>query len=213
MVLRTLAVLAALTVVVNGSFFAQQNASATVGNHYAIQKTVDPPAGNAIRTVSTKKGEVLSSACNDRAVDVVIGESQFFNADYIKIKSVESTARGFEIGATVTVKGTYTLNSVDTADLCFNSTTTLKLGEKQKATPIQDSQRIKARKGKHRFSLSKVIADDGNPHLTFYHSKTGKPFGGVYFGDESNVLMKKGWSYDFPKPVDAQESPVLSEPN
>ncbi len=137
-------------------------------------------------------------ARGDKPVDVVIGEAQYFNADHIKIRSVKSSGKGFEIGATVTVKGKYTLNSVEAANLCFYSTTTVKPGEKPRPTPVQDSQRIKARKGKHKFTLSKVIAKDGRPHLTFYHPKTGKPFGGVYFGDKSNVLMKKSWSYDPP---------------
>lgn len=143
-------------------------------------------------------GFLASTAHGDKPIDIVVGESQFFNADYIKIQSVEPSGSGFEIGATVTVKGTYTLNSVDTADLCFYSTTTLKRGEKPKPTPIQAGQRIKARNGKRKFSLSKVITDDGNPHLTFYHPKTGKPSGGVHFGNKSNVLMKKGWSDDVP---------------
>ena len=141
---------------------------------------------------------IAGTAHGDGRVDVIVGESQFFNADHIKIKSVTSSGNGFEIGATVTVKGSYTLNSVETADLCFYSTTTLKPGEKPTPTPVQDSQRTKATKGKQRFTLSKVITEDGSPHLTFYHPKTGKPFGGVYFGDESNVLMKKSWSYDVP---------------
>ncbi|HUG70795.1 MAG TPA: hypothetical protein VMM76_23805 [Pirellulaceae bacterium] len=143
-------------------------------------------------------GFLAGTARGDKPVDVVIGESQFFNADHIKIRSVESSGSGFEIGATITVKGTYTLNSVDTADLWFYSTTTLKPEENRRPTPIQDSQKAKARKGEHEFVLSKVIGDDGHPHLTFYDPKTGKPFGGVYFGDRSNVLMKKGWSYDLP---------------
>ncbi len=120
------------------------------------------------------------------------------NADHIEILSVKSSGNGFEIGATVTVKGVYTLNSVETADLCFYSTTTLKPGEKPTPTPVQDSQRAKAQSGKHIFTLAKVIQKEGSPHLTFYHTKTGKPFGGVYFGDKSNVLMKKSWSYNVP---------------
>jgi len=145
-------------------------------------------------------GFLAGTVRGDKPVDVVIGESQFFNGDHIKISSVESSGSGFEIGATVTVKGTYTLNSVDAADLCFYSTTTLKPGEKPRPTPSRDSQKTKARKGEHEFLLSKVIGDEGHPHLTFYHPKTGKAFGGVYFGDRSNVLMKKGWSYDLPSP-------------
>jgi len=128
-------------------------------------------------------------------VELVVGESQFFNADYIAIQSVTSSGNGFEIGATITVKGVYTLNSVDAAHLGFYSTTSLKPGEKPTSTPVEKSQSTKAYKGKHKFSLSKTIKKQGSPHLTFYHSETGKPFGGVYFGDESNVLMKKSWSY------------------
>jgi len=141
---------------------------------------------------------ITGAAYGDKPVDLIVGESQFFNADHIEILSVKSSGNGFEIGATITVKGVYTLNSVVTAELCFYSTTTLKVGEKPKPTPIQDGQRIKAENGKHIFTLSKVIREDGSPHLTFYHSETGKPFGGVYFGEKSNVLMKKSWSYDVP---------------
>jgi hypothetical protein len=155
---------------------------------------------------------IAGTAFGDQPVDVVIGESQFFNADHIKIESVKSTGRGFEIGAIIAVKGTYTLNSMETADLCFYSTTTSKRGERElkpgyklKPRRTQHPQRIKAQRGTHKFTVSKVITTDGYPHLTFYHPKTGKPFGGVYFGDKSNVLMKKSWSYDVPEPGDARE--------
>lgn len=134
----------------------------------------------------------------ENPLEIVVGEAQFFNADYVEIEFVTSSGEGFEEGATVTVRGEYTLNSLDSADLCFYLTTSLKPGVKPKATPIQTSQRIKAQRGKHRFTLSQVISEPGNPHITFYDPETGKPFGGVYFGDESNVLMKKSWSYDAP---------------
>jgi len=143
-------------------------------------------------------GCITGVAHGDKPVDVIVGESQFFNADHIEILSVKSSGNGFEIGATVTVQGVYTLNSIETANLCFYSTTTLKPGEKPTPTPVQDGQQIKAGNGKHIFTLSKIVRKDGNPHLTFYHPKTGKPFGGVYFGEKTNVLMKKSWSYDVP---------------
>ena len=134
-------------------------------------------------------------------VEIVLGEAQFFNGDYIKINDVISSGDGFEIGATITVSGTYTLNSVDTAKLCFYSTESLEQGEKPTATPVQETQRVKATHGEHVFKLSKIISTDGGPHLTFYHPESGSAFGGVYFGDKSNAWMKKGWSYDAPKPV------------
>ena len=139
----------------------------------------------------------------DKRVDLVVGESQFFNADNITIKSVKSSGNGFEVGATVTVKGVYVLNSVDTAHLGFYTTTSLKQGEKPSPTPVQESQWTTAINGKHKFTLSKTIKRKGNPHLTFYHPETRKPFGGVYFGDKSNVLMKKSWSYNPPQQANA----------
>ena len=134
-------------------------------------------------------------------IQLVLGEAQFFNGDYIKINDVTSSGDGFEIGATVTVSGTYTLNSIDAAKLCFYSTESLKQGEKPSSTPVQETQRMKVTRGEHVFQLSKIISTDGGPHLTFYHPKTGSAFGGVYFGDKTNAWMKKGWSYDAPKPV------------
>ncbi len=148
---------------------------------------------------------VAGSANAHKRVDLVIGESQFFHADYIRIKSVKSSGNGFELGATVTVRGVYTLNSVDSAHLGFYTTTSLKAGEKPTPTAVQESQWTIAKKGKHKFKLSKVVKKDGSPHLTFYHSDTRKPIGGVYFGDKSNVLMKKTWSYNPPEQSDALE--------
>jgi hypothetical protein len=131
-------------------------------------------------------------------VEIVIGDSQYYNEDNVTIDTVESSGSGFSVGAVVTVKGTYTLNSLTEAELGFYSTVSLKDGEKPTPVPVELSQRVEARNGKHSFSLSMVVRDTGNPHLTFYHRKTGKPFGGVYFGDKRNVLMKKGWTYERP---------------
>ena len=151
---------------------------------------------------------ITGAADAERPVDLVIGESQFFNGDMIDILSVTSSGAGFEQGATVTVEGTYKLNTTESALLGFNSTKRLKPGEKPTPTPGQPNQSTTARKGVHVFVLSKVITDDGSPHLTFYHPVTGKPFGGVYFGDESNVMMKKSWSYE---PAPASKAAATSK--
>ncbi len=156
-------------------------------------------SASVFKALVNKFSETESSNDKSEAVPhgnpivVVIGESQFFNGDHVKIESVTSSGNGFEKGATITVSGIYTLNSLKTADLCFYST-----GEKSIPTPELENQRITARNGTHAFALSKVIGEEGNPHLTFYHPESGKPFGGIYFGDKSNVLMKKGWEYNAP---------------
>ncbi len=141
---------------------------------------------------------ITQAAFAANPVEIVIGDSQFYNEDNITIETVESSGNGFSVGAVVTVAGTYTLNSLTEAELGFYSTVSLKKGEKPTPVPVQATQRVEARNGKHAFSLTMVVRDDGNPHLTFYHQQTGKPFGGVYFGDKGNVLIKKRWSYEKP---------------
>ncbi|MCO8123516.1 protein kinase [Stieleria sp. TO1_6] len=121
-------------------------------------------------------------------IEIAIGESQFAEGDQIEIQTVTSSGDGFEVGATVTVKGVYTLESADTADLCFYSTTTLKAGEKPVATPIQPSQRVEAKRGTHKFTLSKVVRKIGRPHITFYDRTTGNGIGGVYFSEIEHVV-------------------------
>ncbi|WP_236623745.1 hypothetical protein [Rhodopirellula baltica] len=147
---------------------------------------------------------IASIATADNPVVFFLGEAQFFNGDYVKIDSVTSTGDAFEVGATITVAGTYTLNSAEHARLCFYTTQSVKPGDKAVASPELKSQRLDAKRGTHPFTLSKVVTGDGGPHLTFYDSDSA--FGGVYFGDESNVWMKKGWSYDAPSSVPAAPS-------
>ncbi|MGB7324232.1 MAG: hypothetical protein WBD31_05135, partial [Rubripirellula sp.] len=114
-------------------------------------------------------------------VDFVLGKSNLKKGDQIEIQSVTTSGIGFEVGATVTVKGTYTLDSEDAANLCFFSTTKQKAGETPTPTPIQPSQQMKAKRGKHAFTLSKVIGRFGSLHVSFYHPTTGNGMGGVYF--------------------------------
>ncbi|EMI54018.1 hypothetical protein RSSM_04545 [Rhodopirellula sallentina SM41] len=144
---------------------------------------------------------IANIATADNPVVFFLGEAQFFNGDYIKIDSVTSTGDAFEVGATITVTGTYTLNSAEHARLCFYTTQRVKPGGKAAASSELKSQRLVAKRGTHPFTLSKIVTGGGGPHLTFYGSSSA--FGGVYFGDESNVWMKKGWSYEPPNSVPA----------
>ncbi|EMI41725.1 hypothetical protein RRSWK_05767 [Rhodopirellula sp. SWK7] len=144
------------------------------------------------------------TAIADNPVAFRVGEAQFFNGDNITIESVTSTGDGFSAGETVTVTGTYTLNSKGEAKLCFYTTRNPKPSDPVSVSTELASQRLTAKRGTHAFKLSKVAAGDGGPHITFYGPESA--FGGVYFGDESNVWMKKGWSYDAPDSVPAKPS-------
>ncbi|PHQ35865.1 hypothetical protein CEE69_07770 [Rhodopirellula bahusiensis] len=152
--------------------------------------------------LSTLSILTTNAAMADNPVAFRIGEAQFFNGDNVTIESVTSSGDGFEAGATITVTGTYTLNSTDEARLCFYTTRNPKPNDPAEISTELDSQRMKVKRGTNAFKLSKVAAGDGGPHITFYGPESA--FGGVYFGDESNVWMKKGWSYDAPKSVPAR---------
>ena len=151
--------------------------------------------------LSTLSVLAVDTATADKPVAFRVGEAQFFNGDNVTIESVTSTGDGFKAGATITVTGTYTLNSTDEARLCFYTTRDPKPSDPAAISTELASQRLKVKRGTNAFKLSKVATGDGGPHITFYGPESA--FGGVYFGDESNVWMKKGWSYDAPKSVPA----------
>lgn len=122
-----------------------------------------------------------------KEVQFILGESRFVTGDHIEIQSVTSTGKGLEVGAKVTVKGSYTLKSIETADLGFYSTVTLEPGDQFVPIPIQSSQTMHAKKGTHPFTLSTLITTVGSTHLSFYQSKTGEGLGGVYFSAKHNL--------------------------
>lgn len=145
-----------------------------------------------VKIVQSTDSADASLTRQQTGVDVVLGKSQFAAMDHIEIQSVTSSGKGLEVGATVTVNGIYTLNSNDRANLCFFSTTTLKPGERPKASPVKTQQRTKAVKGTHPFTLSKVITEVGDLHVSFYHQSTGNAIGGVYFSEREEKTTDGG---------------------
>ena len=137
-----------------------------------------------VRTAGTPAPTDIASADAHNPVAFVLGESNLAKEDRIEIQSITSSGNGFEVGATVTVKGIYTLESAESAKLCFFSTRTLSHGEKPTVTPVRSSQRTAATRGTHPFELSKVIMGNNSPHVSFYDSETGQGFGGVYFSEQ-----------------------------
>ena len=142
-----------------------------------------------VRTAGTPAPTDIASADAHNPVAFVLGESNLAKEDRIEIQSITSSGNGFEVGATVTVKGIYTLESAESAKLCFFSTRTLSHGEKPTATPVRSSQRTAATRGTHPFELSKVIMGNNSPHVSFYDSETGQGFGGVYFSEQKKAHL------------------------
>ncbi|WP_442510399.1 protein kinase domain-containing protein [Novipirellula sp. SH528] len=150
-----------------------------------------------------------STVLATHVVEIDLGDSQFAVGDEIEIQSVTSSGNGFEVGATVMVKGVYTLESAKTADLCFFSTTTLGPEENPTPTPIQPSQRIQATSGTHEFTLSKVITTTGSSHVSFYHPTTGEGMGGVYFAEANRSKIAEA-KVDMPTGLEREIQQVLS---
>jgi len=118
-----------------------------------------------------------------------LGEAEFAEGDDIKIEQVLCTGDKLGIGEICIVRGTYTLASHDDAMLAFFVTANSPQG-----TPIDPRQRTIVNKGTGKFELRHALWD-GYPHVSFYPTKAGNGFGGVYFGVGESVLKKKGWSY------------------
>lgn len=118
-------------------------------------------------------------------VSVTLGPKLYRDGDVIEITNVLSTSPRMEQGDRVTVKGRVRLDSEETARLCMYLTQT----EGDGLEEAEPSQEVKAECGIHEFELSATIKHRGDLHITFYHSRTGRPFGGVYFGTKAQ--MKK----------------------
>jgi hypothetical protein len=128
-------------------------------------------------------------------IPVALGANEFAPGDNIVIASLRGDRPHLEIGGRYLLEGTYTLASLDSANLSWSITTRGPSGP----TPTQASANAAVRSGKGEFRLSKTFENDGWPHVSFY---SGHSQGGVYFGEsgaEKTVLRQKAWS-DFTDP-------------
>lgn len=123
-------------------------------------------------------------------VPVQIGAKAFRDGDVIQITQVVSTSENLEQGDVVTVRGRYRLDSVDSARLLLLLTQTESDGREE----TDELQIVGAEKGWHAFEASITVKHRGFLHLTFYDDKTGKPFGGVYFGTPSQIAKAEDLS-------------------
>ena len=113
--------------------------------------------------------------------------------DRIEIREVWGTAPQYKPGESYLVRGTYRLDSLDTATLLLSTTAT----SSQNSGPTEPTQLSQVARGARDFELVHKMPTQGYPHLTFYNP-SGSPFGGVYFGTGDTVLRDKRWSYATP---------------
>ncbi|MDB5386214.1 MAG: hypothetical protein JWM11_1860 [Planctomycetaceae bacterium] len=123
------------------------------------------------------------------SVTTVLGPKAYRDGDVIEITDVTATSRNLEQGDSVTVRGRVRLGSRDSADLCLFLTQTRGTGLEETDPP----QTTVVSKGLATFELKATIKHQGVLHLTFYDRKSGKPFGGTYFGTTDQMRRISDW--------------------
>lgn len=125
-------------------------------------------------------------------MEVTQGVKKFTDGDSITITEVSSEKGTLAAGDSITVKGTYTLASQTNACLLLSIT--------QDATKIPPSEQGTAQKtieaGAGKYELTITISCEGWPHLGFYNSETGKPFGQLYFGTKEQMDKIAHWDIE-----------------
>lgn len=127
------------------------------------------------------------------SVTPVLGPKAFRDGDVIEILDVAATSPSLEPGDSVTVKGRVRLDSRKTARLCLFLTQTKGDGFEE----TDSSQILPVSRGLQEFELKTTIKHQGVLHLTFYDRESGKPFGGTYFGTESQMKKIAKWDLSY----------------
>lgn len=105
-----------------------------------------------------------------------IGQANFPHGDFIEITSVERS-----LGRMV-VRGHYNLVSTDKAQLALLITATNTVTE-----PYEPMRRAIISKGQGDFTLLRLHATPGLPHLNLYCTNADTPFAEVYFGTKEEA--------------------------
>lgn len=135
----------------------------------------------------------LVANANLRDVGFTTGPQLFRDGDSIEIKVVEASSSSFDIGETVTVRGTYTLESHPDAKISIFVTQTEGDGKSE----ILPGQQLRIKEGNGEFELSIKIRHEGYLHVTFYPTDGGSGFGGVYFGKSKQMKEIEDWTLDW----------------
>jgi len=116
-------------------------------------------------------------------VSFVFGQKKFKDGDAIIIQQVLATSPKFAVGDKVVVRGLYQLKSKEKATLALYLTQTGVDGREV----VSPRQTMEVKEGSGPFELVYTVAHPGALHVTLYSIPDGKPFGGVYFGGESQM--------------------------
>jgi hypothetical protein len=126
-------------------------------------------------------------------VTVALGPKAYRDGDVIEILEVTSTSKNLEQGDTITVRGNVRLDSRNAAALCLFLTQTE--GNGQEETDPGQVKNVST--GQTPFELKTMIKHKGALHVTLYDQKSGKPFGGVYFGTPEQMNRISDWKVDY----------------
>jgi hypothetical protein len=127
------------------------------------------------------------------SVSVVLGPKAYRDGDVIEITEVTATSGNLEQGDSITVRGRVRLDSRSSASL--NLLVTQTEGDGQEETDPGQSKSVS--KGLSAFELKATIKHKGVLHLTLYDIKTGKPFGGTYFGTSQQMNRIGDWNVQY----------------
>jgi hypothetical protein len=127
-----------------------------------------------------------------KSAETVLGPKAFRDGDVIEITDVRSTSPKLEQGDTVTVRGRVRLASQDEAQLGLYLTQTEGNGVEE----TDSSQITTVKRGLVEFELKATVKHRGVLHVTLY-DKSGRPFGGVYFGTAAQMKQIESWSVDY----------------
>lgn len=126
-------------------------------------------------------------------VETVLGPKLYRDGDVIEITDVRSTSPQLEQGDTVVVKGRVRLDSRKDAKLSMLVTQTKGDGREE----TDATQTTAVSKGVQDFELRTTIKHQGVLHLTLYDTKTGRPFGGTYFGTAAQMKSIADWNLKY----------------
>jgi hypothetical protein len=126
-------------------------------------------------------------------INIALGPKAYRDGDVIEISEVTATSKNLEQGDSVTVRGRVRLDSRRTASLCLFVTQT----ESSNSGEVDPRQCKDVNSGLTSFELKTTIKHKGALHLTLYDQKSGKPFGGVYFGTPEQMNRIADWNLQY----------------
>jgi hypothetical protein len=135
---------------------------------------------------------VLAAPPAQMPAPTVLGPKAFRDGDVIEITDVQATSPKLEQGDSLTVRGRVRLASQDQAHLGLYLTQT----ESGRSEETDSFQTMQVKRGLGEFELKATVKHRGVLHLTLY-DRSGKPFGGVYFGTAPQMKRIEGWSLDY----------------